>query len=308
MQLDNLKNRIKFQGGASQKDRMIQDKINGLNKALLYSYQSATAVLEDGREFRCLINPNKINMEIDDKMLSIQYEDVCLNKGTSMKEPVGVKCGSVIEWKENKTRWIVYSQYLQEVAYFRGLMRQCENEPLEIGGKKFWYYLKGPDEKSIEWQKTKHFIVNELNYSLEIYISNTTETKQFFQRFKKCKIKGRNFEVQTIDDLSTEGILTVYLKEDYNNEWEKAEDIPPVAPSNGITGPVEVYPYDTVKYSIKGVVGGTWALSNSRAKILQQDESSVTIEITTGKSGSFSLIYKADGMDDIVTNIKILSL
>jgi hypothetical protein len=68
-------------------------------------------VLEDGREFRCLINPNKITMELDDKMLSIPFKDICLNKEEpSLKEEViGVKCGSVIEWKETGTHWIVYS-------------------------------------------------------------------------------------------------------------------------------------------------------------------------------------------------------
>jgi hypothetical protein len=62
-------------------------------------------------------------------------------------------------------------------------MRQCENEALEINGKSFWYYLKGPDEKGIDWQKTKHVIFNNLNYTIEIYISNTTETNEFFHRF-----------------------------------------------------------------------------------------------------------------------------
>jgi len=51
-------------------------------------------------------------------------------------------------------------------------MRECENEPLTINGKDYYYYLKGPDEKGIDWQKTKHFVFNELNYNIEIYISN----------------------------------------------------------------------------------------------------------------------------------------
>ena len=322
MSLNNLKKRVEYRGGRRQVDRMIEDKERSFRESLFRSYQSATAVLEDGREFRCLINPNKISMEADDKMLSIPFEDICLNKEkpdgekTSQgKEKIGVKCGSVIKWKENGTHWIVYSQYLQEVAYFRGLMRQCENEYIEIGGKRFWYYLKGPDEKGIDWQKTKHFIFNELNYTVEIYISNTTETNEFFHRFKKLKIKGRPFEVQAVDDLSTDGILTVYLKEDYTNEWapeEKPEVVPPAAtlPANAIRidGPIEVYPYDIIEYQILNSKGGKWLLSNNRARILNQDEASVKIEITTGKSGSVSLIYRADGINDVIKNIEILSL
>ena len=321
MSLKNLKARINYHGGGRQVDRMIEDKQRSLNKALLYSYQSATAVLSDGREFRCLINPNKISMELDDKVLSIPFKDICLNKArpegettSEGKEVIGVQCGDTIEWKDNGTHWLIYSQFLQERAYFRGLMRQCEAEPLDINGQKFWYYLKGPDEKGIDWQKTKHFIFNELNYTVEIYISKTKETKEFFHRFKKLNIQGKPFEVQAVDELTTDGILTVYLKEDYTNEWAP-EEIPKAKPEVSIPvntvridGPAQVYPYDIVEYNILNVTGGKWLLSNGRAKILNQSEKSVKIEITTGKSGSVSLVYKIDDKQDVIFNIDILSL
>lgn len=332
MSLNNLKKRIEYRGGGRQVDRMIEDKQRSLNKALLYSYQSATAILndKDKREFRCLINPNKLTMELDDKMLSIPFEDICLNKArqegetTSQgKEPIGVKVGDIITWKENNTHWIIYSQYLQETAYFRGLMRQCESEALEIDGQKYWYYLKGPDEKGIDWQKTKHFIFNNLNYSLEIYISNTTATKQLFHRHSKVKLPFKNndgkiefrpYETQAVDDITTPGILAVYLKEDYTNKWEQEEapSLPPEAilPGNTvrIDGPLKVYPYDIVEYRILNAKGGAWSLSNNRARILNQSESSVKVEITTGKRGSVDLIYNAKDIDNVVQNIEILSL
>jgi len=62
-----------------------------------------------------------------------------------------------------------------------------------------------------------------------------------------------------------------------------------------------------VNYSIEGITGGTWSLSNKRARIAAVSESSVEIEITTGKSGSVTLIYTIDGME-IKHNISILSL
>jgi hypothetical protein len=46
---------------------------------LLYSYQAATAILPNGREFRCLINPDKNKPAYDNKILSIPYKDICLN-------------------------------------------------------------------------------------------------------------------------------------------------------------------------------------------------------------------------------------
>lgn len=324
--LNDMRKRIAYRGGASQVDRMIKDKEKSFKSSLYASYQSATAVLSDAREFRCLINPNKLSMELDDKVLSIPFEDKQIN-GTET-EKIGVKCGDVIQWKENGTYWIVYSQYLQEIAYFRGQMRQCESDALLINGTPYRYYLKGPDEKSIDWQKTKHFIFNDLNYTVEIYISNNSETNEFFQRFKKCKVKGKSFEVQAVDRLSLDGLLIVYLKEDYENEWadeEPEEVIPPVeetpeeepmpalyrvrdtvAPS--IQGPVEVYPYQKIEYTILNAAGGEWLLSNRRARIIKSSESSVEIEITTGRSGSVSLIYRQVNGEDIIFNINILSL
>jgi hypothetical protein len=59
---------------------------------------------------------------------------------------------------------------LQEDAYFRGLMRQCDTE-VSVNGKSYWVYLKGPSEKGINWQKTNNFVFNKLNYTLEMYIS-----------------------------------------------------------------------------------------------------------------------------------------
>jgi hypothetical protein len=54
--------------------------LTGLKRALLYSYQAETAVLSDGREFRCLINPDKNKPAYDNKIISIPFKDICLNK------------------------------------------------------------------------------------------------------------------------------------------------------------------------------------------------------------------------------------
>ena len=321
--LKNMKARIAYLGGDNQKTRMQVDKVRSLRKALLYSYQSETAILADGREFRCLINPNKINENIDDKMISIPYEDICLNKEkpegettTQGMESIGLKVGDSLTWKENDTHWIVYMRYLQETSYFRGLMRQCEDEPLDLGnGVKRWVYIKGPEEKSIDWQKTERFMFNDLNYTLEMFVSKDSDTIEFFHRFKKLNFKGKNWEVQAIDDISMEGIIAVYLKEDYTNEFA-AEAPRPEDDTHGndqaalprIQGDTKVYPFDIKEYVVEGATGGHWSLSNSRATILEQNETSVKIEITTGRSGEIDLLYKADHIKDIVFNIKILSL
>lgn len=322
--LNDMQKRITYRGGARQIDRMIKDKARSLDKALIYSYSSATAVLADGREFRCLINPNRLTMELDDKMISIPFEDICLNKEkqsdttSSGLEKIGVKVGDVISWKENNSHWLIYSQYLQETAYFRGLMRLCENEALEINGNKYYYYLQGASDKGIDWQKTKRFIFNNLSYSAELYISNTVEASEFFHRFTKVKLPIRSidgkvtyrpYEVQGVDDISYSGLLTVLLKEDYSNQWEEEtkEETGEIAEVSAIKGLTDVYPYDIIQYSIEGFTGGKWSLSNDKARIVSQNDTSVTIEIITGKSGSVDLIYRLDEQD-IIYNILIKSL
>ena len=304
--------RLNYYGGAVQEDRMIADKLRSLKKSLKAAYQAETAGLPNG-DFKCLINPNKLTMELDDKILSIPFKDIPVEGQEELD--ISLKVGDVIEWKETGTHWILYQRYLQENAYYRFAMRQCDTEIQFPDGTKAWAYVKGPDEKGIDWTKTKHLIFNNLNYTLEIYISKTTETLELLQRFTKIKMYDRNWEVQAKDDITTEGIIVVYLKEDYENKWaqdEVEEELP--APASAtiqafphIEGPQEVYPYDIIEYQIIGAANGEWGLSNKRARILSQNESSVKIEITTGKSGDVSLIYRGYG-SDIIHNISILSL
>ena len=109
----------------------------------------------------------------------------------------------------------------------------------------------------------------------------------------------------------------VYLKEWYQNSIEKAkaeEDAAAKVTSittegePAIKGPTAVYPYDKKTYTIKNAENGTWVIGSSKAKILQQDDTTVYIEITTGRSGNFELKYIRENEEDIVLNITIQSL
>ena len=305
--LDRMKLRANHRG-ESQVDRMIKDKLWSFQGSLDRSYQSAVAVLYNSdmpREFKCLINPNKISMEADDKMLSIPYIDTCLT--TKKSESTNIQVGDIIEWKETKTFWLVYSQYLQERAYFRGLMRQCENDVIEISGKAYHYYLKGKDEKTIDWQKTKRFVLNDINYNIEIYLPKTDETLTL-KRFSKMKLKGKPFEVQAVDDITIDGLLVVYLKEDFTNSFEPVQE-PTVKPAvANISGPTIVYPYDLVEYTIREAMGGQWYVSNKNAKIVYQDAEKVKLDIVTGKSGNVKLSYIAQNKEETTLDITISSL
>lgn len=306
-----MQKRLAYMGGANQEDRMIADKLRSLKNAIKSSYQAETVALPEG-EFKCLINPNRLSMESDDKLLSIPFKEVPIGANDEVTIDLGV--GSIVEWKETSTHWILYQRYLEENAYYRFAMRMCDQQVELEDGSKFWAYIKGNDSKTINWQKTRGFIFNELNYTLEIYVSNTEITKQLLQRFKKLKVYDRMWEVQAKDDITTEGLIVAYLKEDYNNQWaqtqteedlSKPEDAidPSVAP---IQGPDKVYPYDIVTFTTS-LTDGSWSINNNKVRIVKQDSTSTLIEVVTGKSGSFSISYTTNG-NRYEKEVTILSL
>ena len=160
--LENMSTRLQYAGGAPQNKRMNEDKLKSLKKALLYSYQSATAILADGREFRCLINPDQLKNEYDNKIISIPFEDVCLNekefneqgliragKTSEGIRKIGLKPGDVITWKETNTDWLVYLQYFEETAYFRAELRRCKYT-VDVDGTKYKCYAARPSVNEID--------------------------------------------------------------------------------------------------------------------------------------------------------------
>ncbi len=342
--IDTYKARLNYQGGSRQIDRMNLDKLRTLKKALIYSYQAATAILEDGREFRCLMNSNKLSNDLDDKIISIPFEDVCLNKerkGTTTEgiELIGLKPGDTFTWKENNSHWIVTLQYKTETAYFRAQCRECKEE-IEINGKKYWAYVRGPVEQTILWEQKEKIYLNKLNYTLVMYITKNEETEEFFHRFNKIKIKNKPWEVQAVDNISVQGLIEVYLKETFQNTIEeegreKPEEEIEVFDGLTIFGDKVVRPYDEKEYYIKMmssneddidvemmVPNGHWEVENldavlyggdtastrARARIIQQTPAAATIEILTGVSGRILLKYITEDNQVIPYPIEIKSL
>jgi hypothetical protein len=318
--LEKLRTRLSYQGGISAEGRFTNDKLQSLRKALLYSYQAETAIMSDGREFRCLINNNKLHTDYDDKIISMPFEDICVGKmiedpdGDTRTEvltrpyqkttdgivPTGIKTGEIFEWKETSTFWIIYLQHLEEEAYFRGSIRQCNGE-VDIDGTSYKAYLRGPAETEIQWNQKNNTTWNDINYSLVMYITKNEETLNFFHRFTKIKITDETnntdmWEVAVVNPYFGDGIIEVCLNEYFNNEMEDAreQELPQEQPDEDsiyISGNEFVQPYDIVSYEIKNVEGGKWNISNKKAKIIDSNDTTITLEIVTGKSGEFDLNY-----------------
>lgn len=328
MSLELLNKRLQYHGG-NQQQRFIKDKLRGLKKALLYSYQAATAVLSDGREFRCLINPDKNKPAYDNKILSIPYKDICLNaprigKTSKREVDINIKPGDVFTWKQTDSHWLVYLEALEEDAYFRSEIRRCDQQ-VEINGNSYWVYIRGPVETSIEWNQKKSIEWNTLNYSLVMYITADETTNGYFERFKTIKIldprynKQKTWQVVGVDPYYGDGIIQVFLDEFFENSIadavaaeksaETGQENPVDETAAFISGPIEVQQYSKAYYEIKNAEGGHWYL---RWKDEEQDLNSshkiIPLNISIGELGTFTLIYRIQGQKDITLDVKIVAL
>ncbi len=150
MSLESMKKRIEYYGGKDADARLVKAKYNSFKSALNNSYQAEWVEFRD-EKYRCLINSNKLNLDYDEKEISIDYNS-------------NIQVGDVIYWNRTNTHWIIYLQKIEEEAYFRGLMRQCDTF-IEINGYDYWLYLRGPVEKTIDWSNAHDISFNNLNYT-----------------------------------------------------------------------------------------------------------------------------------------------
>lgn len=328
MSLELLNKRLQYQGG-NQEQRFINDKLRGLKKALLYSYQAATATLSDGKEFRCLINPDKNKPAYDNKILSIPYKDICLNaprvgKTSEGEIDIDIKPGDVFTWKETNTHWLVYLEYIEEDAYFRSEIRRCDQE-VKIEDNSYWVYIRGPVETSIEWNQKAGIEWNTLNYSLVMYITADETTNNYFERFKTIKIldprynKEKTWQVVGVDPYYGDGIIQVFLDEYFENSIADAvaaensaeigEENPVDETTAYIDGPTEVQQYSKAYYEIHNAEGGQWFIKwKEKTDPLNSSLKIIPLNISIGELGTFTLIYRIQGQDDITLDVKIVAL
>ena len=328
MSLELLNKRLQYQGG-NQQQRFINDKLRALKRSLLYSYQAATAVLSNGREFRCLINPDKLKPAYDNKILSIPYKDVCLNdpkvgKTSQGEIDVNLKPGDVFTWKETNTHWLVYLQAIEQDAYFRSQIRRCDQQ-IKIGDETYWVYIRGPVETSIEWTQKRGVEWNTLNYSLVMYITADENSNNYFERFKTVKVldprynKEKTWHVVGVDPYYGDGILQIFLDEYFENSIADAVAEKKAAQSSQenhvndaaayIKGPNQVQQYSLAYFEIcNSNQQGHWFL---RWKGEEQDLNSslkiIPLNVSIGELGTFTLIYRLLE-EDVTLDVTIVPL
>ena len=81
---------------------------------------------------------------------------------------------------------------------------------------------------------------------------------------------------------------------------------------NAYIGKSPVVPFSCTQYSlstaIKGITGGIWSVDNEKIKIVSSDDTLVKLNINTGRSGKFKLIYTLQNEEQIQLDVEIESL
>lgn len=308
-------------GGFPQQDRMIRDKYYTLLRALKYSYQGAWVKKQDlnyiekdeiqeKEPVRALINPNKLKMDYDDKILSVPFD-------------AGFKIGDIFEWVNTGTYWLVELQDLEELAYFKGEIRKCTYEiSWQDEGKIYSTYaaIRGPVETKINFIQKHGISIDSPNYSLYIRMPANEHTLKQFQRYSKFYLQnivteGRKicWRVEATDSISVPGLLEVTAVEYFANETEDdlekgivggliIEDINSNSKDQMIIGEGFIKPKKFYEYEFIGSDVGEWSVSKKDIS-LEVNDKKVKIKWESNYSGQFDLQY-----GDFIRTIVVESL
>lgn len=291
-----MRARLQYEGGIAQQDRMIKHKKDTLDKVLLYSYQGAK-VQKLGSETvdLALINPNQVKQNYDDKIISISYD-------------CNYTPGTIFDWVNTGTKWLIYLQDLTELAYFKGDIRKCsyeiswKNEDGEV--KTTYAAIRGPVEANLNTSVKENISFNFPNHSLNILLPKNEDTLAYFTRYSEFYLKSLFedmapvcWKIQATDSISMPGILEINAIEYYINDFEDnveeglvgdliVETIP--EPSDvEIEGEIFIKPKKTYTYTCDN--GGEWSWDKRLPIDATISGNTITLKWTTTYTGQFVL-------------------
>ena len=288
---------LQHQGGFPQQDRMIKDKYRSFKKALTYSYQGAfIQPIGQEKQYRALINPNKVKQDYDDKIISVDFQ-------------YGLKPGDVFNWVNTNTYWLIYLQELTELAYFRGDIRKCNYtiDWLNKDGERQSTYaaVRGPVETKIDYIQKEGISVDNPNYSLNILIPRNEETLAYFKRYAKFYLQEDTstcWRIEAVDSISMPGIIEINAVEYYINDFYdedgivdelNVKPIPEDAATTEIEGPTFIKPKTTYAYAYMGEEDtiGEWSVKekNMPVEINKASDTIISLKWNKNYSGQFTL-------------------
>ena len=296
--------------GKTQQSRMIKDKRKTLDRVLLYSYQGANVRKLDSETVeRALINPNTVKQDYDDKTISIGYE-------------YEYKPGTIFEWVNTGTKWLIYLQDLTELAYFKGDIRKCSYEIKWKDGKNEFSTFAaviGPSEASIDTTNKDSASIDLPNHSLKLMLPANEEVLKYFKRYSKFYIqplkKGDSpvcWRVEATDTISMPGILEITAYEYYINEQTDnveegivnayGEKIPDPQ-SNNILGDIFIKPKKSYTNKYTGEEEAEWSYDSQLPIETHINNKEITIKWKTSYTGQFVLKYGTEEKTIVVESL-----
>lgn len=288
--LDLMSMRLKYHGGKRDVDRIDWQKNKDLEKELMYSDKSEYVQVGDER-FQVLIDGSKYSFNTFD-----EKEIQTIKKNN-------LKIGDILFWFRTKSYWIVLEQDLEETAIFKGAARKCNYLDIEYNGINLKGAFFGVKNSELSQVTIDNMVIDTLSDYAQLVLP-AGGVAQNIKRYDKLKIGKRYWEVQSINDIMYESIISIYLKETYESLTEETPNETIEIDGVYIDGEKEISPYVEYTYKIIGNFEGDWAISeNPYIKILNKNETEITLEWNHSKKGSFTLSYGT-----LVQEIKVKSL
>lgn len=315
MSLTLMQRRLEHQGGQSQQQRMIKDKLRSMLAATKHSYQAAEFQEWTNGEtpvHKGLFNPMYKTEDYDTKIISVPFDS-------------GFKVGTYFEWKNTKTNWIIFLQEHTELAYFRGHCRLCSHKVQWVDeGRQLMETLVsviGPSAKLIDTSSSVQagMSTDSPTANIRLLVQNNPLNKDFFGRYQTFILDGVSYRVEQLDILSMPGVIQLEAREYYTNlieddvekEIRNAWNVQPVLPEHdteyAIEGPDSVKPQMIAEFEVL-TSGGEWVIVENidlpRSKrphpvvFMDNDvtKSKIRVKWESPKSGVYTIGYrKPDG-------------
>lgn len=292
MSLEMLRKRSQAYATRDQ-NRQIENKQKVLKSVIDSSYFGAEVVKNSNEEKKFKVAITLNDSSDGDKTISSFFKDE-------------IKIGDIIYWIKTNTYWLVTNQEHGEIAFFQGRLEQCEN-----------YQIIGPDGKTKVFANIKvepNTKVDKFNDStmkfdtttIVIKVPDNKVNNSLFKIESCIQIKGFTYRINNIDNISTDGIIVIYAKRDFDNnptlfvEKEKIEN-----DNDYIVGPKEIVPLEEAIYTVSSEIEGTWVISDNTniLKTINNDNSLKIIWKNTRKRNNFTISYGEYSKEIIVKSL-----
>ena len=301
----------RFRRGQSQQDRMIKDKRKTLDRVVWYSYQGADVRKLDSETVeRALINPNTVKQDYDDKTISIGYE-------------YNYKPGTIFEWVNTGTKWLIYLQDLTELAYFKGNVRKCNykikwNDEVSNIHETFAAVI-GPSQANYNTVEKNGISMDLPSHTLKLLLPAEIDVLKYFKRYSKFYIQPLKegdspvcWRVEATDTVSMPGIIEITANEYYINEQKDnveegivdawGEKIP--EPQDiAIEGEIFIKPKKSYTYKYTGEENAKWIFDSRLPIEAHINNKEITIKWTTTYTGQFVLQYGEEKKTIVVESL-----